>query len=383
MRRDMNDMTGLQFSTQTIHAGEVPDPVTGAHNPPLYQTATYAFSSLAEKQAVLNEEREGFIYTRDGNPTTRMFERKLALLEGAEDSVLTASGMGAITATLLSLLGQGGHLVASNAIYRTSADFISTDLPDLGIGTTLVDITDLDAVASAIRPDTRVLYTESLANPTLVVADLPALARLAHDHGLTFVVDNTFASPYLLRPLELGADLVLHSATKYLSGHGDAIAGVVSGSSALTQPIRRMVTNLGSPISPFNAWLLLRGIKTLELRMDRHCLNAQRLAEFLAARPEVELVRYPGLPSHPGHDLAARLLGGKFGGMLSFDIAGGPDAAQQFADALQLCFHAVSLGDVSTLVWPWAGSNLVRVSVGIEAAGDLIADFNQAFRTIG
>ncbi|HLI50711.1 MAG TPA: aminotransferase class I/II-fold pyridoxal phosphate-dependent enzyme, partial [Thermomicrobiaceae bacterium] len=300
-----------------------------------------------------------------------------------EESVLAASGMGAITATLLSLLGNGGHLVASDAIYRNSAEFIGTDLPSFGIDTTFVDITDLKAVAAAIRPETRVLYTESLANPTLVVADLPELARLARDRGVTFVVDNTFASPYLLRPLELGADLVLHSATKYLSGHGDAIAGVVSGSSALTRPIRRMVVTLGSPISPFNSWLLLRGIKTLELRMERHCLNAQRLAEFLAARPEVERVRYPGLPGHPGHDLAARLLGGKFGGMLSFDIAGGPDAAQQFADALQLCFHAVSLGDVSTLVWPWAGSNLVRVSVGIEAAGDLIADFDQAFHAIG
>ena len=377
------DVTGLQFATQAIHAGEAPDPATGAHNPPIYQTTTYAFTSLAEKRAVLSGEREGFIYTRDGNPTTRTFERKLALLEGAEDSVLAASGMGAISATLLSLLGNGGHLVSSDAIYGMAERFVRDDLPGFGIATTFVDITDLGAVEAAIRPETRVVYTESLSNPTLVVADLPRLAALAHRRGLLLVVDNTFASPYLLRPLAHGADLVLHSATKYLCGHGDAIAGIVSGTRALTAPIRHLVVHLGSPLSPFNAWLLLRGVKTLELRMERHCLNAQRLAEYLATRPEVGRVHYPGLPGHPGHDIAARLLRGRFGGMLSFAIAGGTDAAEQLADALELCFHAVSLGDVSTLVWPNHDSNLVRVSVGIEAADDLVADFDRAFRAIG
>ena len=381
MRRDV---AGLQFSTQTIHGGEAPDPVTGAHNPPLYQTTTYAFSSLADKRAAIEDEgREGFVYTRGGNPTARMFERKMALLEGAEDSVLAASGMGVIAATLLSLLGNGGHLVASQTIYPIAEQFVADDLPTFGINPTFVDITDHDAVARAIRPETRVLYVETLANPTLVVADIPALARLAHSHGLTLVVDNTFASPYLLRPLAIGADLVIHSATKYLSGHGDVIAGVVSGSRELTQRIRRMVSHVGSPISPFNAWLLLRGVKTLELRMERHCQNAMQLAKFLEARPEVERVRYPGLPGDPGHDLAARLLGDQFSGMLSFEMAGGPDAAQQFADSLELCFHAVSLGDVSTLVWTWEDRNLVRVSVGLEAAVDLMADFAQAFDAIG
>jgi methionine-gamma-lyase len=380
MRRDVS---GLQFSTRAIHGGEAPDPVTGAHNPPLYQTTTFAFSSLADKQAAIEDEgREGFVYTRGGNPTTRMFERKMALLEGAEDSVLAASGMGAIAATLLALLGNGGHLVASRTIYPIAEQFVADDLPALGIDTTFVDVTDHEAIARAIRPETRVLYVETLANPTLDVADIPALAALAHERGVMLVVDNTFASPWLLRPLALGADLVIHSATKYLSGHGDVIAGVVSGSEELTQRIRRMVSHVGSPISPFNAWLLLRGVKTLELRMERHCQNAMRLAEFLAARPEVERVRYPGLPGHPGHEVAARMLGGRFGGMLSFEMVGGPDAGQQFADALQLCFHAVSLGDVSTLVWAWSDRNLVRVSVGLEAADDLIADFTQAFAAV-
>ena len=373
---------GTQFATQAIHAGEAPDSATGAHNPPLYQTTTYAFASVEDRRAVIDEGRDGFVYTREGNPTSRMFERKMAVLEGAEDSVLAASGMGAIAATLLSLLESGGHLVASNAIYPSAAAFIRSDLAPLGIATSFVDITDLGAVAAAIRPETRVLYLESLANPTLAVADLPALAELTRARSITLVVDNTFATPYLLRPLEHGADLVVHSATKYLSGHGDAIAGVVSGTRTLTQAIRRKIEHFGSPISPFNAWLLLRGIKTLEVRMDRHCQNAQHLAAYLAARPEVERVRYPGLPDHPGHALAARLLHGRFGGMISFDVAGGHEAAERFGGALELCFHAVSLGDVSTLVWPWEEGNLVRVSVGIEAIADLIADFGHAFHAI-
>lgn len=372
-----------QFSTLSIHAGEAPDPVTGAHNPPLYQTSTYAFATLEDKLSVLSGEREGFIYTRDSNPTSRMFERKFALLERAEDSLLAASGMGAITASLFTVLSAGDHLLASDTIYPVATQFVRDDLPGHGITATLVDVTDLELVRSAIQPNTKAIYTEFLSNPTLAVADIPALVALAHDHGLLLIVDNTFASPYLFRPIEYGADLVLHSATKYISGHGDVIAGVVSGKRDLIARIRRTVAHLGSPISPFNSWLLLRGVKTLELRMERHCQNALALARYLSNKPEVSQVNYPGLSDRQGHALADRLMGGRFGGMLSFEIDGGPDAAQQFAGALELCYHAVSLGDVSTLVWPWSDSNLVRVSVGIEAEVDLIADFEQAFRAIG
>lgn len=379
----MADAARHGFATRAIHSGEAPDPVTGALNAPLYQTSTYAFTSLAQKQAILSGEQEGYFYTRDGNPTASMYERKHAALEGAEDALLGASGMGVISASVLSTMVAGTHLLASDALYSVAEAFFRDDLPRLGIGVTTVDITDLEAVQAALHPSTVALYVESLSNPTLKVADIRALANLAHARGVLLIVDNTFASPYLLRPLEHGADLVIHSATKYLSGHGDAVAGVVAGSAELIARARRMLSHLGAPLSPFNAWLLLRGIKTLELRMERHSANALALARYLTARPEVTHVYYPGLETHPGHELATRLMDGRFGGMLAFELAAGSEAAQQFADALELGAHAVSLGDVATLVWPWSGSSLVRVSVGIETIDDLIADVEQALRAIG
>lgn len=371
------------FATRAIHAGEDAVNPFGAVNAPLYQTTTYAFETLEEKQAILSGEREGYVYTRDGNPTTRAYERKHAALEGAEDALLAASGMGAIAATMLSTMSAGCHLLASDALYPVAEAFFRNDLPRFGIGVTTVDVTDLDAVRAAIHGSTVVLYVESLSNPTLKMADVPALAAIAHERGVLLIVDNTFASPYLLRPIEHGADVVIHSATKYISGHGDVMAGVIAGRADLISRARTMLSHLGAPVSPFGAWLLLRGVKTLELRMQRHSSNALALADYLAGHSAVTRVYYPGLPAHPGHAVAARLMGGLFGGMLSFDIDGGPDAAQQFADALRLCYHAVSLGDVTTLVWPWSGSSLVRVSAGIETHEDLIADFEQALRAIG
>lgn len=380
--RNVDDLE-LAFGTRAIHAGEGPDPSTGAHNPPLYQTSTYAFASLQDKLDLFAGEREGFVYTRDANPTSRTFERKMAALEGAEESLLAASGMGAIVSTLLSFTGAGCHLIASNQLYPIADAFVREDLPGFGVEVSVVDVNDIRAIGSALRANTRAIYLELLSNPYLTVANLPAIVELAREWNLLVIVDNTFTSPCLFRPIEHGADLVIHSATKYLSGHGDVIAGVVSGRAERISTIRRTVSHLGAPISPFNAWLLLRGIKTLELRMERHCENAQALAEYLAGRPEVARVNYPGLHDHPGHELARELLGGRYSGMLSFEIEGGAEAAQQFAGALQLCYHAVSLGDVSTLVWPWTGCNLVRVSTGIESAADIIADFDQAFRAIG
>lgn len=371
------------FATRAVHAGEEPDATFGSVNAPIHLTTTYAFESLQEKQAILSGEQEGYLYSRDGNPTSRMYERKHALLEGAEDALLAASGMGAISATVLGTLSAGCHLLVSDALYAVTETFFRYDMPRFGIGVTAVDVSDLEAVRGAIHGSTTALYVESLSNPTLKVADIAALANIAHERGVMLIVDNTFASPALLRPIEHGADLVVHSATKYISGHGDVVAGVVAGSGPLIERVRGMLSRLGAPVSPFTAWLLLRGVKTLELRMERHSANAQVLAEYLSERPEVTRVYYPGLPSHPGRELADRMMAGQFGGMLSFDIEGGPETAQQFADALQLCYHAVSLGDVTTLVWPWSGSNLVRVSVGIETIDDVIADFEQAFRAIG
>lgn len=366
------------FATVAIHAGEQTDPTTGAHNTPIYQTSTYAFHSLEEKFAILSGEQEGYVYTRNGNPTTRAFEKKMAALEGAEDALTGASGMAVIMASLLAFLEAGDHVVASDNIYHYADQFMRRDAARFGIETSLVDISDLDAVRAAVRPNTKVLYAEFLSNPLIKVADIPALAELASEAGLVFIVDNTFTSPYLFRPLEHGAHLSVHSATKYLAGHGDAIAGVVSGSCEHIQAAHDRLVVLGSCISPFNSWLLLRGIKTLELRMERHCANALELARFLERQPEVTRVNYAGLPGHPGHALVKQLMDDRYGGMVSFEMAGGGDAAHRFAAALELCDHGVSLGDVSTLVWP-NNAGLVRVSVGCETIGDLIADFEQAF----
>ena len=372
---------GFGFSTRAIHSGEQIDPTTRAHNTPIYQTSTYAFDSLEDKAAVLSGEAGGWLYTRGGNPTTSALEAKIAEFEGAEAAVAGASGMAVIAAALHSLARAGDHIVASDDIYYWANIYMEEEAPVDHVEVTRVDIADLDAVRAAIKPNTRVIYTEFLANPTIKVADISALAEIARDHGIILIVDNTFTSPYLLRPMEHGAHLSLHSATKYIGGHGDALAGVIAGDKTLIDPILRQIEVLGSCISPFNSWLLLRGVKTLELRMERHCDNAMQLARFLQQQPEVTRVNYAGLEQHPGHQVAKRLLNGRYGGMLSFEIEGGQNAGDRFANELKLCAHAVSLGDVSTLVWPF-GEKLVRVSVGCETASDIINDFEQAFESI-
>lgn len=369
----------LGFSTRAIHAGEGPDPTTNAHNTPIYQTSTFAFETLDAKQ--LAAETNGHFYTRNSNPTTRALEEKIATLEGAEAALAGASGMGVISASLLTLLGQGDHVVYSDEVYVYALEFFEQRAERYGIATTRVDIADLDAVRAAIRPETKVLYCEFLSNPRIKVADVPALANIAREHGLKLIVDNTFTSPYLFRPLEHGVDLVIHSATKYLCGHGDAIAGVVAGNRELIDEIHHTLVILGSCISPFNSWLILRGIRTLELRMERHCANAMALAEFLDRQPEVQKVNYAGLPDHPGHEIARELMGGRYGGMLSFSVPDN-DYGNRLADALEIADHGVSLGDVFTLVWPNRDDPLVRVSVGCENAEDLIADFEQAFEKV-
>lgn len=368
---------GQGFATRAIHAGEHSDPTTGAHNTPIYQTSTYVFHSLEDKEAIRAGEKEGWLYTRGGNPTTSALEKKIATLEGAEAAVAGASGMAVISAAYHALLRSGDHIIASDDIYTWADTFLSEEAPAYGIEVTRVDIGDLDAVRNAVQPNTKVLYTEFLSNPSIKVADIPALAEIARSRDIVLIVDNTFTSPYLFRPIEHGAHLSLHSATKYLCGHGDALAGIISGSKELTDRVLRQIQILGSCISPFNSWLLLRGIKTLDMRMERHCDNALQLARFLELQPEVEHVNYAGLESHPGHALVKRQMSGRYGGMLSFRLRGGSAAGNQFANALQLCDHAVSLGDVNTLVWPHR-DDLVRVSVGCETAGDIIADFEQA-----
>ena len=378
----MDDKQG--FATRAIHAGEASDPATNAHNTPIYQTATFTFGSAEEMAAAMAEPFDNFFYSRTGNPTPAALERKLASLEGAEEAAATSSGMAAVSTAVLASAKSGDHLIVADDVFIISRQFFEDDCADLGIDVSFVDITDLDGVRTAVRDNTTLIFTESTTNPHMWVADLPGLRRIADEHDLTFIVDNTFLSPALLRPLEHGADLVVHSATKYLSGHGDTIAGVIAGPRDRFQSIRLKLDAFGQCLSPFNAWLVLRGVRTLPMRMKTHSENAMALATFLAEHPAVEWVSYPGLESHPNHELAAELLGDRFGGMMSMRLRGGTSEMNRFANALRLADLGVSLGDVYTLAYPQPRrDNLIRISVGCEDAEDIIADFHQALDYVG
>jgi methionine-gamma-lyase len=369
------------FATRCIHAGEAADPTTGAHGVPLYQNVTFAFETNGQVEDMRSGRRRHFTYTARANPTVRCLEVKLASLEGTATAVAFSSGMAAISGTLLSLVADGGHVVASDQLYDLSVDFLKYDLPAFGASATFVDMADSAAIEAAITPQTRLIYAEIFSNPLLRVVDPRLLAGIAHDRGLLCVIDNTFLSPALLRPADLGADIVIHSATKYLSGNGQVQGGVASGSRSLMEPIQARALHLGTAMSPFAAWLLLSGIHTLPLRIARHCQNAYRLASRLDGHPAVRTVHYPGLPADPGHALASALLGSgedRFGGMMSVALSGGRDAFSAFVDALRLCTIAVSLGDCSTLVWPWHCDDIIRFSVGLEDFEDLQHDVLRA-----
>lgn len=371
----MNERNG--FATRCIHAGESPDPTTGAHGVPLYQNVTYAFRSAEQIEAMVAGAVPHFTYSPRGNPTVRCLELKMADLEEAEVSLATASGMAAISATMLTLGANGGHIVASDELYDLAHGFLCRDLPSYGGQVTFVDTTDLGAIDAAITNQTQAIYIEPVSNPLLRVADIGAIADIAHRRAVSLVVDNTFLSPALVRPLPLGADLVVHSATKYLSGHGQVQGGFVSGARPIVDRIREKMVMLGGQMPPFAAWTLLAGVKTLPLRMERQGANALAVARQLAGHPSVSTVNYPGLESHPGHDVARQMLNGGasgFGGMLSFSLHGGRPAQSGFLNALNLCTIAVSLGDVSTLAWPWQNRDLIRLSIGIEDRKDLEHD---------
>jgi len=371
---------GSGFATRAIHAGERPDPVTHAHNTPIYATATFAFDTAAEKEDAVDRAMAGdptaYFYSRTGNPTTRALEEKLASLDGTEDAVVAASGMACVSSTLLAHLGSGDHVVVGDELFVITGVLLEDDFPRRGIGVTPVDMTDLAAVEAAITPATKVLFFETATNPRLRVADIDAIAALGHRHGLLVVADNTFLGPALLRPIEHGADLVVHAATKWLSGHGDAVSGAVTGAAEPLRPIRKQVDTLGQAASPFASWLVLRGVRSLPLRSRQASANALRLAQFLESQEKVEWVRYPGLESHPDHVVARRLIDGPGGGMHAFQVRGGVDGMAAFTDHLELCDVGVSLGDIFTLVYPQPKrGGLIRVSVGCEDVDDLIADF--------
>ncbi len=375
------------IATLCIHAGDTQDPATGAVMPPIHTSVTYAQEELGR--------HHGYVYTRAGNPTRDALERCLAELEGGARSLAFASGMAA-TATALELLDAGAHVVAPFDGYGGTFRIMSEVRPrSAGLKVSFVDCCDLGAIEQAIRPDTKMLWLETPTNPLLRIQDLAAAASLARRHGILTVVDNTFATPVLQRPLELGCDIVMHSATKYLGGHSDVLGGfLVTASAELGARLHALRNVAGGVAAPFDSYLILRGIKTLALRMERHSANAAAVAGYLAGHPRVRRVYFPGLASHPQHELAKRQMRG-FGGMVSFEIDGGADAARAFLNRLEVFTLAESLGGVESLAgypatmshsaMPAAqrraagiGEDLVRLSVGIEDAADLVADLEQA-----
>ena len=370
---------GRGFATRAIHAGERPDPTTHAHRTPIYATATFTFDSAAEKEDAVDRalawEPGAYFYSRTGNPTNRALEEKVASLEGAEDAVVSSSGMASVSATLFAHLDAGDHVVVGDELFAITDVLLEDDFPRRRIDVTPVDMTDTGAIEAAVRPATRALFVETSTNPRLRVPDLDAIGEIARRHGLLYIADNTFLGPALLRPLEHGADLVLHAATKYLSGHGDAVSGVVSGYKALTDPIRKQTDTLGQAASPFASFLVQRGLRTLPLRSRAASANAARIADLFDGHPKVDWVRYPGLASHPDHAVARRLLGDTFGAMITFQPRGGIEGMAAFTDHLRLCDIGVSLGDVHTLVYPRPkDGGIIRLSVGCEDIEDLLED---------
>ncbi|MEM7503210.1 MAG: aminotransferase class I/II-fold pyridoxal phosphate-dependent enzyme [Pseudomonadota bacterium] len=372
-----------KFSTRAIHAGEGWDRHSGAHNTPIYQTATFSFERAEEMADAIMNPLDSFFYSRTGNPTTAALETKMASLEGTESALVTSSGMAAVAISILISAKAGDHVVVTNDLFVISRQFFDDDCPAMGIEVTMVDVRDLDEVRAAIRPNTTVLFVETVTNPNIFISNMPALREIAVEHGLTLIADNTFLSPYLMRPAEQGADMVLHSATKYISGHGDTVAGVLAGSDANMRKGRLKLDSFGQCLSPIASWLVLRGVRTLPLRMHQHSKNAQALAEYLEAHEKVDWVKYPGLRSHSQHELAKTLLPQGYGGILSFRVKGGADEMNRFANSHELFGLGVSLGDVYTLVYPqpWR-DNLIRISVGCEDADDIIGEFDSALDAV-
>jgi O-acetylhomoserine (thiol)-lyase len=422
----------FQPETLAIHAGQIPDAATGARALPIYQTTSFVFDSADHAASLFNLQTFGNVYSRLSNPTVAVLEERVAALEGGRAALASSSGMAAEAMALLTLLQQGDHVVAAGALYGGSVSMLAVNLAKLGIETTFVDAASVDAFAAAMRPSTRAVFAESLGNPSLQVLDIAAVAEVAHAHGVPLVVDNTVPSPFLCNPIRFGADIVVHSATKYLGGHGTTLAGVMVESGrfpwdngkfpGMTEPSKgyhgvrffetfgdfgftmraRMETLrvYGAALAPTSAWQVLQGIETLPLRMERHCANALAVARFLVAHPRVGWVNYPGLPEHPDHALVARQMrsvGGLPGasGLLAFGVEGGLAAGVRFIEAAQLMSHLANIGDTRTLVIHPASTthrqldeaqqqaagvakDMVRISVGLEHVDDILWDIDQA-----
>lgn len=388
------------FATRAIHEGYDASQAHGAVTPPIYMTSTYAFETAEGGGALFRGEGEGYIYGRTRNPTQDLLEARMATLEGGESAVAFASGMAAISATMLTLLSPGDGVILDKTVYGNSYAFFTKGMQRFGIDVQFVDLTDPANLAAAISNKTRILFFETPANPNLRVIDIAAVAAVARTAGVLTIVDNTFCSPALQRPLEFGADLVVHSATKFLSGHGDVLAGVAVGRAELVNQIRGQGLRFlnGGAISPLVAHLVMRGLKTLDLRMERHSSSAMRVAQLLAAHRAVAAVHYPGLPDFPQHTVAARQMAA-FGGLISLELKGGLNAGMAFMNRLALATRAVSLGDAETLVQHPASmthavyppeerlrhgisDGLVRLSIGLETVDDICTDIEQALDSL-
>ncbi len=419
------------FDTLALHAGAAPDPATGARAVPIYLTTSFVFESSDHAASLFNLERSGHVYSRLSNPTTAVLEQRVAALEGGIGAIATASGQAALHLSIATLMGAGSHIVASTALYGGSQNLLHYTLRRFGIATTFVKPGDIDGWRAAIRPDTKLLFGETVGNPGLEVLDIPQVAAIAHEAGLPLLVDSTLTSPYLMRPLELGADLVYHSATKFLSGHGTVMGGVVvdggsfdwdrSGKFAeLTEPYdgfhnmvfseestvgafllrarREGLRDFGACMSPHSAWLILQGIETLPLRMARHMSNTTRVVEFLAAHPFVARVGHPMLETHASHSLARKLLPKGAGSVFSFDIKGNREQGKKFIEALKVFSHLANVGDCRSLVIHPAstthfrmsdealaagsiGQGTIRLSIGLEDPDDLIDDLKRALKS--
>jgi methionine-gamma-lyase len=397
---DKSLLKNMGFSTQAVHGGAVKDQY-GALATPIHQTSTFIFDSAEQGGNRFALQEEGYIYSRLGNPTNTVLEEKLALLEGGEAAMSMSSGMGAVSSALWTALKAGDHIVAAKTLYGCTFALLSHGLTRFGVQVTFVDTSNPENVRNAMRPNTRVVYLESPANPNLDIADIETISKIAHENENCLVmVDNTFCTPYITKPLSLGADVVIHSGTKFLNGHGDVVCGFVVGNKEFLTQVRLFGVKdmTGSVMSPFDAFLVIRGMKTLEVRMERHCANAMKVAEFLEKHPAVEKTYYPGLKSFPQYELATKQMSLP-GAVIAFEIKGGVEEGKKVINNTHLCSLAVSLGDCETLIQHPASmthspytqeerleagikDNLVRLAVGLENVEDIISDLNEALNKI-
>lgn len=394
------DPDKIGFATKAMRGGKWYDELSGALNVPIYTSNSYRFDSVQDGADRCFDARNGHCYSRISNPTWDLFERTFAILEGGESACVFASGVGAIAAYVLTMVQQGDHVICDNCTYSATAYIFNTMLPKFGVESDIVDFCDVEAVKKAIRPNTKLIHFETPCNPTMKFVDIEAIAKLGKEHNILTSIDATFMTPYLCKPLELGIDVVLHAATKYIGGHGDAMGGVIVGPDEIVSKVREDgLKNIGACASPYNAYIFMRGLKTLGMRVQRHSDNAMKIAEFLEQHPMVENVYYPGLKSHPQHEIAARQMQNGFGGNLAFEVKGGVEGGITVMENLDVLTLAVSLGDTDTLVQHPASmthwyvpkeqreaagitDGLIRLSVGLEEPEDLIADLDKALNKI-